>query len=422
MQTRFKRDKIFQQRLVNKEERDIMLSRIQMNRYADVLLWGLKTARTERFRKNDIVLVRYDLSAIELAQTLQVKLLDMGIHAVLRMGFTPQMDRNFFERANESQLIFQAPGSKELSENLNGSIYLHAPESITHLSHIDPRRIGKAAIARKPLRDILWRREEQGAYGWTLCMLPTPELAKHAGLSMKQYTKQVVKACYLDKKDPAKEWKTLYKNAVSIKKWINHMEVKHYHIQSENIDLRITPGKKRRWIGISGHNIPSFEIFISPDWRGTNGVYYSDQPSYRSGNYVEGVRLEFKRGRAVNIGAKKGKDFLVKQLSMDKGASRVGEFSLTDKRFSKINTFMANTLYDENFGGRFGNCHIAVGLSYSDTFDGNPAELTKEMKRRLGFNDSALHWDLVNTENKTVTAHLNSGKRVIIYENGMFTY
>ena len=45
-----------------------------------------------------------------------------------------------------------------------------------------------------------------------------------------------------------------------------------------------------------------------------------------------------------------------------------GEFSLTDKRFSKIDRFMASTLYDENFGGNNGNCHLAVGASYSDTF------------------------------------------------------
>jgi aminopeptidase len=81
---------------------------------------------------------------------------------------------------------------------------------------------------------------------------------------------------------------------------------------------------------------------------------------------------------------------------------------------------MANTLYDENFGGRYGNCHLAVGMSYSDTFDGDPSKLTKNMKNRLGFNDSALHWDLVNTEKKVVTAHLTSGDKIVVYEKGMF--
>ena len=397
-----------------------MLSKIQMDRYSDVLLWGLKTARTERFKKNDNILIRYDLAAIKLAEILQAKVLEMGMNPILRVGQTPQMDRNFFERANNRQLIFNVPGEKELYENLNGSISLHAPESITHLRHINPRKIGKAAVARKLLRDILWKREEQGAFGWTLCLVPTPELAKKAGLSMKHYTSQVIKACYLDKRDPVKEWKLIYRNAISIKKWLNRMDVKYYHVNSDNIDLKITPGKSRRWIGISGHNIPSFEIFISPDWRGTKGIYYSDQPSFRDGNYVEGVRLEFNRGSAVKISAKKGKDFVIKQLSMDKGARRVGEFSLTDKRFSKINRFMANTLYDENYGGRYGNCHLAVGMSYSDTFDGDPSKLTKELKSSLGFNDSALHWDLVNTEDKRVTAYLQSGDSIVIYENGMF--
>jgi aminopeptidase len=83
---------------------------------------------------------------------------------------------------------------------------------------------------------------------------------------------------------------------------------------------------------------------------------------------------------------------------------------------------MANTLFDENYGGKYGNCHLAVGMSYSDTFDGDPSKLTKEIKEQLGFNDSALHWDIINTEDKTVTGCLKSGEKKIIYEKGMFKY
>jgi len=64
------------------------------------------------------------------------------------------------------------------------------------------------------------------------------------------------------------EWETVYKETMAIKKWIDGMEVKYYHIQSEKIDLKITPGKQRKWVGLSGHNIPSLEIFLSPDWGG----------------------------------------------------------------------------------------------------------------------------------------------------------
>ncbi|MBM4271821.1 MAG: aminopeptidase, partial [Deltaproteobacteria bacterium] len=136
----------------------------------------------------------------------------------------------------------------------------------------------------------------------------------------------------------------------------------------------------------------------------------------------EGALLTFKKGTVVEIEARVGKDFAIKQLSIDGGSRRLGEFALTDKRFSMIDRFMADTLFDENHGGKFGNCHIALGSSYSATYDGNPARLTKQRKKEMGFNDSALHWDLVNTEEKTVTAHLLSGKNIVIYENGIFTH
>ena len=193
-------------------------------------------------------------------------------------------------------------------------------------------------------------------------------------------------------------------------------------MESEKKDLRVTPGLRRKWVGISGHNIPSFEIFISPDWRGTEGIYYADQPSFRTGNYVKGVRLTFRRGKVVKAEADEGEAFVVRQLAMDDGAGKVGEFSLTDRRYSRINRFMANTLFDENYGGKYGNCHLAVGSSYADTYDGNPARLSRARKRQLGFNDSALHWDFVNTEQKRVTAYLAGGGKIVIYEDGVFKY
>ncbi len=399
-----------------------MISNNKLDKYSDVLLWGLVTARSKKIQKNSNILVRFDMAAVELAEIIQGKLLDLGMNPVMRLSSTAAMEKNFFEKANNRQLAFQAPGEREFNENLHGLISLLAPESITHLKHIDAKKIGKAALARKPLRDILWDREDIGEFGWTLCMYPTQGAADTAGLSLKEYSGQVIRACYLDKKDPVKEWEEAFKNAMTIKKWINSLKVGYYRMESENMDIKITPGERRKWLGISGHNIPSFEIFMSPDWRGTEGVYYANLPSYRDGNYVEGIRLEFKKGNVVKSSAKKGGDFVAKQLSMDKGSKRVGEFSLTDKRFSRINKFMANTLFDENFGGKYGNSHIAVGMSYSDTFNGDPAKLTKELKEELGFNDSALHWDIINTENKTVTAHLKTGEEKLIYENGMFKY
>ncbi len=399
-----------------------MFTKKQLDKYADVMIWGLKKARAKKFKKNDIVLVRYNLGALDLAEELHAKLMEQGIHTLLRMVSTSVMELNFFEKANKEQLVFEPPGERELYRKLNGNMYLNAPESLTHLQRVDSSRIAQAAIARKPLRDILSKREEEGSFGWTLCSYTTKQLAKHARLTEKEYTRQIVKACYLNKPDPVQAWEDVFQSARAIKRWLTSMKVKYYHVESKNMDLKVARGDRRRWIGISGHNIPSFELFISPDWRGTEGVYYANQPSYRNGNYVTGVQLTFEKGLVTRSKAGAGGKFVAGQLAMDAGAARLGEFSLTDTRFSKIDTFMADTLFDENFGGKYGNCHVAVGASYSDTFDGNPALLTKKRKTELGFNDSALHWDLVNTEDKTVTAHLTNGKRQVIYEKGTFTY
>lgn len=401
---------------------DMNFKRQHIERYADILLWGLKTARHGRRKKSDIILLRYDPAALPLAEKLYEKLLKAGRHPIQRMMQTCPMEQKFYEIANNRQLTFVAPGEKELLENLNGSIVLLAPESITHLSHIDPGSIAKFAKARKPLRNILDRREETGDFSWTLAMYPTPALAHHAGISIEDYTRQVIKACFLNRKDPVAQWESVFRRARSIKQWLNRLSIRRLHVESEKVDLKITPGQMRQWIGISGHNIPSFEIFLSPDWRGTRGVYTADQPTYRSGNRVEGIRLEFDKGRVIHARAETGEAFLCNQLQMDSGADKVGEFSLTDRRFSKIDRFMANTLYDENYGGSYGNCHIALGSAYSDTYAGDPANLTPYAKKQLGFNDSALHWDLVNTEKKRVTAHLADRGKTVIYENGQFQH
>jgi aminopeptidase len=132
------------------------------------------------------------------------------------------------------------------------------------------------------------------------------------------------------------------------------------------------------------------------------------------------VRLVFRKGRVVYASAGEGERFLKNQLALDSGAAKVGEFSLTDRRFSRITHFMANTLFDENYGGAYGNCHIALGASYNNTYSGNPRRLSASLKAGLGFNDSALHWDFVNTESNRVTANLADGSRLTIYEDGEF--
>ncbi|MFP4392354.1 MAG: aminopeptidase [Desulfohalobiaceae bacterium] len=397
-----------------------MLKPEHLEKYSDILLWGIKTARKKSYLPGEIVLLRYDLAARDLLEVLFQKVLHQGLQPVQRINPFPAMEHAFFEYSDSGQLTFIPPGEKELHQNLNGLISLLAPESLTHLQDINPESIGQAMLARKQLRDILEDRENQREFGWTLCLLTTPELAKNAGLSQDEYTAQIVKACYLDHPKPVQKWQEILKAAQEIKDWLNNLEIDYLHLESENCDLWITPGRDRRWVGVSGHNIPSFEIFTSPDWRGTQGVFYMDQPSFRSGNLVQDLRLEFREGVVTDIQASLGEEFVRKQLKVDGNADKVGEFSLTDKRFSRIDKFMAHTLYDENFAGAHGNCHIALGASYAETYAKGAGNLNTGLKEKLGFNDSALHWDLVNIEPKKVTAKLSSGGHRLIYQDGCF--
>jgi len=394
----------------------------QLEKYAEILMWGMRTARSRDFQQGDMVLIRFDPPGRRLAENLFETIVEQGYQPVQRVNATPNMEHAFFQKGRDEQLSFIPPGDEEFYSHLHGSISILAPESLTHLQDIEPERIGKTVLARKRLRDLLDERENQGKFGWTLGLLTTPELAVNAGISQEEYTRQIIKACYLDHDDPVAKWQAIYTEAKAIKDFLNALDIESIRVLSESCDLLVTPGKDRQWVGLSGHNIPSFELFTSPDWRGTEGVFFMNQPSYRSGNLVTNLRLEFRDGVVTDVQAETGEDFVKKQIAMDANANKLGEFSLTDIKFSRIDTFMAHTLYDENFGGSYGNCHVALGASYAETYRHGGKSLTAQKKEELGFNDSALHWDLVNTEPKTVEAQLTSGERRVIYKNGSFVF
>ncbi|HPS94736.1 MAG TPA: aminopeptidase, partial [Deltaproteobacteria bacterium] len=101
-----------------------MLGARHLERYADVLIWGLTTARVGRFKKGDIVSIRYDIAARPLAEILYARLLDMGLNPLQRASLSPRMEHDFYSRSNSTQLTFLAPGDEELFASLNGSISL----------------------------------------------------------------------------------------------------------------------------------------------------------------------------------------------------------------------------------------------------------------------------------------------------------
>jgi aminopeptidase len=221
---------------------------------------------------------------------------------------------------------------------------------------------------------------------------------------------------------PTKEWIKISRQTSETATELTSLDISRIHVESEYCDFTFSPGKNRKWLGTLGDNIPGCEVYISPDCRTMQGNYLADLPSINMDRTIYGIQLEFNQGVVVRAKAMSGEKFLLDQLRLDSGARRIGEFSLTDKRISRISHYMASTLLDENFGGEFGNCHIALGQSLLKSFSGPQETLTPELKDYLGFNSSGIHWDLVNTENKTVTATLADGRKKIIYEGGSFAF
>jgi aminopeptidase len=174
-------------------------------------------------------------------------------------------------------------------------------------------------------------------------------------MSVEEYWEQIIHACYLD--DPASRWRATAAEIRQTVAWLNRLDIERLHVESDGTDLWVAVGEQRRWAGGESVNVPSFEIATSPDWRGTEGHITFSEPLYRTGGVIRGIRLRFESGEVVEASAEEGDAELKAMIATDPGAARIGEFSLTDSRHSRITRFMANTLYDENRGGPTGNTH-----------------------------------------------------------------
>ncbi|GAB6058793.1 aminopeptidase [Desulfonatronum parangueonense] len=398
-----------------------LFSAEELDRYADVLIWAAELSRGQPFKTSETILIEYDLLARRLVETLYTRILERGLVPVQHQRATATMELSYLSNANNKRLHVLAPGELERKGGVNGLIRILAPQSLTHLETIAPELLARRESARARLREMLFFREVAHLMGRTVAVYPTPALADAAGLSLLDYAAQIRKACMLGSDDPVRDWKRYLRKQAETLAWLNGLSIKRLKVQSRSVDLSLHLGAHRQWVGLTGRNIPSFEIYTSPDCRLTEGVFRTDQVLYVGGVPVENVRLTFLQGRVVRVEAQGGAERLRRFMALDDGAWRVGEFSLTSRDHSTIHGYMATTLYDENIGGMSGNCHIALGASHPDAYAGAPADFTHFRRLELGFNESTQHWDLVNTEPKRVTAILNDGSKKVIYADGVFT-
>ena len=396
-----------------------------LERYADVLV-NFALGSGKGVKKGEVVRVTASEISKPLYREIQIAILKAGAHMI--GNFQPDdtseinMSRDFFQYAKPDQINFFAKKfQRGIVEEIDHSIYIIAEVDKESLKGVNPKKMMQKGIAIKPASDWRNEKEHKGKFTWTIALYGTSAMAQEAGLTLEEYWTQIIKACFLDELKPVAKWREVYKQLDHYLNKINSLSPKidTLHIEGADVNLHIKLGDKRKWLGGSGRNIPSFEIFTSPDCRGTSGHIKFNQPLYRYGNKIDGIELDFKNGTVIKSSATHN-EAVLKQMIATEGANMVGEFSLTDKRFSRITKFMAETLYDENMGGPHGNTHIALGRSYNDCYSGNVAKLTKVQAKKLGYNDSSVHTDIISTSDRTVTAHLKDGSTKIIYKDGMF--
>jgi len=396
----------------------------ELDRYAELLVgWALGGGAG--IAAGDVVAVSCEESAKPLYAAACRAIWRAGGHVISQYSpdNTPELNiaREFFEIAGEAQLDFFAERHmRGLIEDADHLLRIHADSHPRATAGIDPAALIRNRRARRRLNEWLDAKESEGRLTWTIALYGTEAMAAEAQMSLEEYWSEISRACFLDELDPVARWRQIGDQIAAHCAALNALPIEQVHVEGADVDLRLTIGERRRWLGGGGRNLPSFEVFTSPDWRGTEGRIRFSEPLYVYGSLITGAELEFRDGVVVASRAEQNEE-LLREMIRSENADKIGEFSLTDARLSPIRRFMANTLFDENTGGPFGNTHIAVGQAIHAAYDGDPGAVGEDEWRRLGFNKSAIHTDIVSTTDRTVTATLAGGGAQVIYAGGQFT-
>ena len=166
-------------------------------------------------------------------------------------------------------------------------------------------------------------------------------------------------------------------------------------------------------------NIPTEEVFTSPDRMRCDGIVYSAMPLVYSGQIVDGFWLRFEGGRVVDFGAKRGKDVLRSIIEADENSCRLGEVALISKNtpIRQGGMLFYSTLYDEN-----ASCHLALGLGFPECVEGG-MEMSKDELVAHGVNQSHTHVDfMIGAEDLNIWGVTAEGEEVPVFENGQWAW
>ena len=266
------------------------------------------------------------------------------------------------------------------------------------LANIDPARVARIV----PVEAMRRRAEIWGRRGVAWTLIPFPTEAWSARIfgepDVARLREVVAHVTRLDEPDPVAAWRDHLAELSWRAEMLNARSYDALRFRGPGTDLAIGLLPEAHWGDVTGKtawgqtylaNMPTEEVFTTPDCRRTHGHVTMTRPFADAGAYVTGMSLRFEHGRVVEASATEGEAWLRQMLATDSGASMVGEIALVPapNRLSELGLTFFHGLLDENVAS-----HLALGNSITGAVQGS-AQLPADRRRAMGMSTSGVHHD-----------------------------
>ena len=268
------------------------------------------------------------------------------------------------------------------------------------LADLDGARVGKTRM--RELAERYVKATNQRLINWVIVAYPNEGWAQtvFGEPDVERLWAAVADATRLDEPDPIQAWRDHIDMLVERGNLMNERAFDAIRFRGPGTDLTVGLIPGARWCTaleetVDGRrhvvNMPTEEIFTSPDRRRTTGTVRSTKPLALAGNIVRDLEVRFEDGRAVEVNASSGAELIREQLRQDETAPFLGEVALVDgdSRVGRSGLVFLNTLFDEN-----ASCHIAYGSGILEAIPGGEEKDEAELEA-LGFNTSSIHTDFM---------------------------
>ena len=298
------------------------------------------------------------------------------------------------------------------------------------MDDIDPKKMKVAGETSLYTRKLCREMQSNNQLDWCIASVATKEWGKllfpNSSNPHEELWNLIFDICLINEDNPLLAWDNKMKNNKDMCLKLTNLKIKKLHYQNNlGTDLIIELSDKAIWCGgssiIKGRepivNIPTEEVFTTPDKFKTNGVVYTSLPLIHAGIKIDNICLEFKDGRVISYHATSGEEELKNILETDSESNMLGECALVDKntKIALSNTLFYETLFDEN-----ASCHIALGRGFKECLT-NGDKLTEIELEKIGYNRSKNHVDImIGTKDLNITATTYDDKEIIIFKDGSF--